>query len=176
MPIRRGPAIKKSLEPEDRRTYLRRTLENAAKVVRDIEKEERDERMKRRQPYRTSDHESFETMPESCPLLTTILDKHLNVLIENGSWTTPDKESLFNDIYKQITRPFRAALEQALEDKHALLTYLNGHARKLQSELEKVTRYPAHETERARREPLEDTDPPYEEITPDATSDEDEGP
>lgn len=68
--------------------------------------------------YGHPNDESYGRMPESCPIVRDILRRHL-----------PDNDELqqeiFNDIYENVTKKFRFALEEALEQKFELLRVLD---------------------------------------------------
>lgn len=66
--------------------------------------------------YSGANHECYGRMPESCPIVRDILQKHLP-----GDEYEDLRDAIFSDIYSQVTVPFRTALEQVLEQKWRLI-------------------------------------------------------
>lgn len=79
--------------------------------------------------------ESYGLMPESCPILTEIL----NTMLPTDTVITVElREQVFNAIYNQITEKFRDALNAVANDKHEALKALRRMRMELTETIERV--------------------------------------
>lgn len=87
----------------------------------------------KRRVYSSSNDECYGRMPESCPRLREIIDKHLPAGVEVTSYV---RNALFQSIHDDITSQFRQALTGVMEQKYSLITELRRHQINLRSMLE----------------------------------------
>jgi len=100
-------------------------------------KEEQKRLRKEELGYSSASHESFGLVEESCPILEAIIDKHL---AEGKKITNQMRVLIISELKTKITYPFRNALNQALEDKHRLLTLIRDSRASPSDVLAKVIR------------------------------------
>jgi hypothetical protein len=98
--------------------------------------------------YSSANSESFGLVEESCPVLETILEKHL---AEGRKVTHQMRALMLAELKEKITYPFRKALNQALEDKHRLLKLVRESRESSSEVLRNVIRSKSETTE----EPVE---------------------
>lgn len=92
--------------------------------------------------YTSASDECFGRMPESCPIVRSILEamlpEGLRVLRPDG--TEVDLSDLRNDIFQrmhdEVTTKFRSALEEVCQQKHTLLSRTRNYHRQIRDWIE----------------------------------------
>jgi hypothetical protein len=99
---------------------------------------------KSKRTYTSANDECFGRMPESCPIVRSILEamlpEGLRVLRPDG--TEVDLSDLRNDIFQrmhdEVTTKFRSALEEVCAQKHTLLSRTRSYHRQMRDWIEET--------------------------------------
>ena len=79
---------------------------------------------KQRRVYSNASAEAYGRVPETCPVLQGILNRHLpnDFKLADGDTYEDLRDRIFNEIHNQITEKFRVALKEVCEQKFLLIS------------------------------------------------------
>lgn len=113
---------------------------------------------KQKRTYSNGNAECYGRMPETCPVVKSILEQFLpdDLTITRADGTSIQTEwlrdEIFTKIHNEVTTKFRAALEEVCDQKSILLTRLRNQQRSLRDWIDEAeTEIPETPEPRSRR-------------------------